>query len=175
MAYLLISIAVLSMVLLFVFFRRSAREAREEYRLTAANGADCDLTEVSFSTVPGIFSQDDEQFVAEQADQHLIMVFRRERKRLALRWVERRKLEAAAIMRKHRKMVRATADLQPRNEAVLLLRYLRLRLLCECLTLSVWLLGQEGLRGLAEYADAVFHRVHSLNALAEQSGRKIAV
>jgi hypothetical protein len=175
MAYLLISIAMLSMVLLFVFFRRSVREAREEYRMTATNRTDPDLGELGFSVVPGIFSRDDEAFVAEQVDQHLMVVFRRERKRLALRWVERRKLEARAIMSDHRRLASASADLRPSNEAILLLRYGRVRLLCECLSLAVWLVGPEGLRGLAEHANAVFHRVHGLNALAEQNGRKVAV
>lgn len=159
MEYVLISTAVASIVLFLVFFLYSSREAREEY---SANGASrCEpgdfCSEAGRSALAGIFSSEDQQFIAGEADQQLCALFRRQRKRLALRWIERQKREATAIIRRHRDASRGAADLQPANEVRLFLRYARLRLTLEFLAVSVWLVGPQRLRGLAEEANAGFH------------------
>ena len=92
-------------------------------------------------------------------------LFHRERRRLALRWIERQKYQSSSIMRRHREASGRAADLQPASEATLFLRYCQLKLLLEALAVSVWLVGPEGLRGLAERADAVLRGIENVKAL----------
>ena len=167
MEYLLISTAVAGIALFVAFFLHSTRQAREEYQ--ASGGAKSELgdfwRDAGRTAVSGIFSSDDEQFISGEADVKLRALFRRERKRLALRWIERQKHEAAGIMSRHRDASRQAADLLPANELRLLLRYARLRLTFEFLAVSVWLVGPQRLRGLAEEANAVFHGMQNVKAL----------
>lgn len=161
MEYILISTAVTGVVLFVAFFLYSSREAREEYPPAGTRFEAGDFRgeagRSASAALCGIFSSEDEQFVRSVADPRLNALFRRERRRLALRWIERQKGEAAGIMSRHRDASRRAADLLPSREARLFLHYARLRLTLEFLAMSVWLVGPQGLRGMAEEADAVFH------------------
>jgi hypothetical protein len=168
MEYLLISMAVASIVLFVAFFLHSTREAREEYRGsggTKFEPADFGSDAGPSAAISGIFSSEDEQFISSEADEQVNALFRRERKRLALRWIERQKHEAAGIMSRHRDASRQAADLLPANEVKLFLRYARLKVTFEFLAVSVWLVGPQRLRGLAEDANTVFHGMQNLKTL----------
>jgi len=169
MEYLLVSTAVAAIILFVAFFLRSTREAREEYRASEAKPEPGDFFSDagrSFSAaVSGIFSSEDERFISGEASQQVNALFRRERKRLALRWIERQKYEATSIMSRHRDQSRRAADLLPANEVRLFLRYARLRLTFAFLAVSVWLVGPQRLRGLAEEANAVFHAMQNVKTL----------
>jgi hypothetical protein len=170
MEYLLISMAVAGIILFVAFFLHSTREARDEYQGTGGTKYDpgdfwSDAGRSASAAVSGIFSSDDEQFISSEADNQVNALFRRERKRLALRWIERQKHEAAGIMNRHRDASRQVADLQPAKEAKLFLRYARLQLTFALLAVSVWLFGPERLRGLAEEANAVFHGMQNVKTL----------
>jgi hypothetical protein len=169
MEYLLISTAAASVVLFVAFFLRSTREALEDSpacgMCESEFGDFWNATGRSSGAVPAIFSTEDEQFISGEANRQVIALFRRERKRVALRWIERQKIEAARIMRQHREASRSAADLQPASELAFFLRHARLRLLCEFLAISVWLVGPQGLRGLAEEANGAFHGMQGVKAL----------
>lgn len=177
MDYLLISTAVAGIVFFLAFFLRSKREAREENQGTGTSdsGLDdfCREHEVS-SALLGIFSSDDQQFILAEASQQLTALFRRERKRLALRWIERQKCASAGIMRRHREETRSAADLKPSSELALFFRYGKLRFMFEVLAVSVWLVGPEGLRGLAERSNAVLQGIQNVRALG-RSKRSVSV
>jgi len=170
MEYILISTAVAGIVLFVAFFLHSAREAREEYPGTGVTRFEpgdfwSDAGRSASAALSGIFSSEDEQFIASEAGKQVNALFRRERKRLALRWIERQKREAAGIMSRHRDASRRAADLLPSNEVKLFVRYARLRLTFEFLAVSVWLVGPQRLRGLAEDANAVFHGMQNAKTL----------
>jgi hypothetical protein len=174
MEYILISTAVAGIALFVAFFLHSTREAREEYQGTG--GAKPELDDFwsdsmrsASSAVAGIFSSEDEQFIISEADEQVSALFRRERKRLALRWIERQKREAAGIMGRHRDASRRAADLQPASEVKLFLRYVRLKVTFEFLAVSVWLIGPQRLRGLAEEANAVFHGMQNPKTLGGEN------
>jgi len=170
MEYVLVLTALGGIALFLVFFLRSTREAREEYQGAGMGSGvdDCwsDEGRGSSAAVLGVFSSEDQQFVAEEGDQQVTALFRRERRRLAQRWIERQKCEAAGIMRRHREASRSAADLKPSSEVTLFLRYGKVRVMFEFLALSVWLVGPEGLRGLAESANTVFRGIQSAKALS---------
>jgi len=170
MEYLLVSTAVAGTVLFVAFFLRSAREARELCQ--GSGGAEpetgefwSDRARSAAAAVSGIFSSEDERFVSNEAGKQVSGLFRRERKKLALRWIERQKREAAAVMSRHREEARLATDLQPANELKLFFRYVRLRLTFGFLAVSVWLVGPQRLRGLAEKANAVFHGMRNVKTL----------
>lgn len=169
MEYVLISTAVGGVVLFVLFFLRSAREAREEFQGAAmGNGTNdfwSDKGAGASAAVLGMFSSEDQQFIAGEDDRQVAALFRRERRRLALRWIERQKCEAAVIMRRHREASRSAADLKPSSEVALFLRYGQVRLMFEFLAFSVWLGGPEGLRGLAQSANTVFSGIENAKTL----------
>lgn len=170
MEYILIFTAVGGIALFVAFFLHSTREAREEYQGTAASKLEPsdfwnDAGPSASTAVSGVFSNEDEQFIASEANERVNALFRRERKRLALRWIERQKHEASRIMSRHRDASRRAADLLPANEAKLFLRYARLKVTFEFLAVSVWLVGPQRLRGLAEEASAVFDRMQNVKVL----------
>ncbi len=168
MDYLLIATAVAGIVFFVAFFLRSTREAYEENGGIGASEGGLDdfrSERVTSSALKGIFSSEDQQFIAEQASVQVASLFRRERRRLALRWIERQKRESAGIMRRHREASGRAADLKPSREVTLFLRYGKLRLMFEVLAVSVRLVGPEGLRGLAERADAVLRGIENVRAL----------
>ena len=168
MDYLLVSTAVAGTVLIAVFFLRSTRDAYEENRelgTSDGGGADFSSARVGSAALKGIFSSEDRQFISEESDKQVSSLFHRERRRLALRWIERQNYQSSLIMRRHREASGRAADLQPASEAALFLRYCQLKLLLEVLAVSVWLGGPEGLRGLAERADAVLRGIENVKAL----------
>jgi hypothetical protein len=168
MDYILISTAVAGMVFFVALFLHSRREARDENQeiRTGEVLVDGFWSERAASPgVPGIFSNEDRKFVLGEGSEQVATLFRRERRRLALRWIERQKRESAGIMRRHREASRSAADLKPASEVALFVRYGKLRLMLEVLAVSVWLVGPEGLHGMAERADAVLRGIGNVKAL----------
>ena len=166
MDYLLISTAIAGIVFFVAFFLRSTREAYEENReIGPSEGHDFGNERVTSSVLKVIFSSEDRQFISRESNEQISSLFRRERRRMALRWIARQKRESATIMRRHREASGRAADLQPSREATLFLRYAKLRLMFEVLAVSVRLAGPEGLRGLAERADAVLRGIENVKAL----------
>src|SRR5262245_45870472 len=112
MEYVLISTGVAGIALFVAFFLRTTREAREEIHVAAANEGGledfwADGGRASSAALLGVFSSEDHQFIAGEGSQQVSALFRRERKRLALRWIERQKRVSAGIMRKHREASRS--------------------------------------------------------------------
>jgi hypothetical protein len=174
MEYILISTAVAGIVLFVAFFLHSTREANEEYEETSAAKLETsdfwgDEGRSASVVVSNIFSSEDEQFISREANEQVNVLFRRERKRLALRWIERQKQEASGVMRRHRNASRRAADLLPANEVKLFLRYARLKVTFEFLAVSVWLVGPERLQGLAEETNAVFHGMQNVKTLGGEN------
>ena len=168
MDYLLVATAVAGIVLFVAFFLRSTRDAYEENRELATSeggGGDFSHGRADAAALKGIFSSEDRQFISEEGDKQASKIFRRERRRLALRWIERQKYQSVSIMRRHREASGRAADLQPAREVNLFLRYCQLKCMFELLALLVWLVGPEGLRGLAERADVVLHGIENVKAL----------
>lgn len=165
---LFIAPAVAGIVLFVAFYLRSARDAYEENRefgTSEGGGGDFSNGGADSAALKGIFSSEDRQFISAEGDKPVCKLFRRERRRLALRWIERQKYQSVSIMRRHREASGRAADLQPAREATLFLRYCQLRCMFEVLAVLVWLVGPEGLRGLAERADRVLHGIENLKAL----------
>jgi hypothetical protein len=172
MDYLLISTAVAGMVFFVALFLHSRREARDENQEIRTSDVGLDglwSGSAASSALPGIFSNQDQQFVLGEGSEQVAALFRRERRRLALRWIERQKRESAGIMRRHREASRSAADLKPASEVSLFLRYGKLRLMLEVLAVSVWLVGPVGLHGMAERTDAVLRGIGNVKALNNRS------
>ena len=173
MEYILISAAIAGILLFAAFFLHSTREAREEYQETSAAAKPetgdfwSDGKRSAPAVVSGIFSNEDEQFIVSEGDEQVNDLFRRERKRLALRWIDRQKQEASGAMIRHRNASGRAADLLPANEVKLFLRYARLKVTFEFLAVSVWLVGPQRLRGLAEETNAVFHGMQNVKSLSD--------
>lgn len=171
MAYLSILMAVLLFSVLLVAIVRARQEG-------AAGAVDYDEIPVpdggaddalAAQMLARVFSAGDEAFVAGEASAGLERLLRRERKRLALRWVGRKDAEARWIMGQHARLARSARDLEPAGELRLALRYLELRSLCALLFLLISAFGPAGLHGLAAETNAVLSGIRTLGETAAES------
>lgn len=108
-----------------------------------------------------VFSSEDEEFIAGLASVDLQKLLAQERKKLALRWLTRRTVEARQIMREHARAARTSRDLQASGEVQLFVRYAELRALCGLLFVLVIAVGPSGLSRLAMQTDTLFVRMRS--------------
>ena len=109
----------------------------------------------SFKILLRAFGDDDRRFVAELGDKHIERLLLFERKRIALRWIRRKSAEARSIMREHANRAREARDLRASGEARLAFRYVELLMLCEGLSLIVFLFGPAGLQKFAVQTNTV--------------------
>jgi hypothetical protein len=108
--------------------------------------------------VARIFSSEDWEFVAGANSPWLKTLFRRERKLVALAWVQQTSASIRHIMREHTEAARASRDLHFATETKLVLLYAELMFLCGTLSLALQTAGPQRVRGLAIYADTLSQR-----------------
>jgi hypothetical protein len=101
------------------------------------------------------FGDDDQRFVDTLGDSRLHRLLAYERKRIALRWIDRKTAEAKGIMRAHVRRVREANDLSVSAEIRLALQYVELLTLFEFLSVSVFIFGPAGLQRRALRTNAM--------------------
>lgn len=104
--------------------------------------------------VSRIFSRTDSEFVASTKSPQLRQLFRRERKLVALLWVQQTSAAVQRTMHEHARVARGSEDLEFVTEMKLFLLYVELTLICGMLFVAIQSAGPLWLRGLAIYADA---------------------
>jgi hypothetical protein len=114
---------------------------------------------MSFEILLRAFGDDDQRFITALGDKHVERLLLFERKRIALRWICRKSTEARAIMREHANRAREASDLTVSGEARLAFRYMELLMLCEVLSLSVFLFGPAGLQKFAVQTNMVLWEI----------------
>jgi hypothetical protein len=118
-----------------------------------------DLTLCPPEFVARIFSHDDQEFVVATKSSHLEKLFKRERKAVALVWVQQTSAAIRRIMREHVIAARQSKDLELTTEVRLLALYVRLMFVCWVLFAVIYSTGPVWLRGLAVYADVLSQRI----------------
>jgi hypothetical protein len=150
--------AVLMLLLLLLGFRgaSAARQlrSRPDTALLAAEISPCPPEFVS-----RIFSPADWEFVSQTKSSELREFFRRERKQVALLWIQQTSATIQGIMREHARAARGKADLEFTTEASLIFHYAQLMLVCGVLLIAIRSFGPSWLRGLALYADSLTQRI----------------
>jgi len=106
-----------------------------------------------------IFFADDSKFIQAANSPHLAELFRRERRQVALVWVQQTSASIHRVMHDHKRIARVSKDLDFETEVKLLWLYSELMLLCGALALAVQAVGPLGVRRLAVYADAHSQRL----------------
>ena len=119
--------------------------------------------------VARIFDSSDWKFVSGTKSPQLEKLFRRERKLVALLWVQQTSSGIERIMREHKEASRQSRDLNFATETKLVFLYTELRLICGLLSLAIRSAGPLRLRGLAVYADSLSQRL----AQAQQDLRTV--
>jgi hypothetical protein len=109
--------------------------------------------------VARIFESSDWQFVSNTKSPQLQRLFRRERKLVALLWVQQTSSGIARIMREHKEASRESRDLNFATETKLVFLYAELKLICGLLSLAIRSAGPLRVRGLAVYADSLSRRL----------------
>lgn len=109
--------------------------------------------------VARIFDSADWRFVARANSPQLESLFRRERKLVALLWVQQTSAAIQHIMRQHKEASRQSDDLNFSTETKIILLYSQLLLICGLLSVAIQASGPQHVRGLAVYADTLSHRL----------------
>lgn len=106
-----------------------------------------------------IFSYEDEKFVLDTKSRPLERFFRKERKAVALLWVQQTSAAIQRVMRDHLQASRENEDLEFRTEMKVVLQYAELMVLCGLLSVAIQSAGPLWLRGLALHADTLCQRI----------------
>jgi hypothetical protein len=109
--------------------------------------------------VPRIFSCQDLTLVSNTHSRQLVRLFRRERKAVALMWVQETSAAIQRIMREHVRVSRSSADLEFRTEMRLFFFYGQLIFVCGVLFLAIQTVGPVWLQSLAVYAEGLAQRI----------------
>ncbi len=109
--------------------------------------------------VSRIFSGDDWHFVEGVRSPLVKKLFRRERKAVALIWVQETSAGIRRVMREHLESARRSHDLEIASEAKIFLQYAQLQSACGVLFACIELAGPQRLRGFAIYTDALARRI----------------
>jgi len=109
--------------------------------------------------VPRIFSREDWTLVSDTHSRQLMKLFRRERKAVALIWVQETSAAIQRIMREHVRISRRSADLEFKTEMALFFFYAQLMFVCGVLFLAIQTVGPVWLQSLAVHAERLSQRV----------------
>lgn len=174
--YILIATASLLFLVLLAWAVRSAQNPPELAYARSLRQAEDLAPGISDDPQPAwalhrIFAADDARFIAQCHDQNLLRLFRQERKRIALRWIGWKQVQAAAILREHLKSSRALQDVQILGELEVLFRYLQLKLLCTILAYAVFLIGPQNLYAVAGRANEASRGFRNFSEIARSRGR----
>jgi hypothetical protein len=153
-------IAFVLFALLLLLGMRGASSGQLSFRSDLAlleGGSEATLCPPEF--VSRIFSTEDSQFVTATRCPQLRKFFYRERKIVALVWVQQTSAAIQRTMREHRELARVSQDLEFTTEARLVLLYTELMLVCGLLWLAIHLAGPLSPRHLALYAEAHAQRL----------------
>jgi len=106
-----------------------------------------------------VFSDEDAVYVLAINSPELVKFFVRERKQVALAWIQQTSAIVQRTMDEHKAIARVSRDLVPATEVRLWCSYYWLMFVCGALSSAVQLLGPTRLRTIAVYADAHSQRL----------------
>lgn len=109
--------------------------------------------------VASLFSDRDVKFVAALDAPEVLRMFRKERRLLAMQWIEQTRAQIRRIMREHKTAARRSTDLAVRTELLLAAQHLQLVLLCQALAVSIQMVDPPTLRHVALHADRLAERL----------------
>ncbi len=156
-----ILLGILLLLLLLLLAARGSTAARE---LSSAPDLPLLDDEAGLDACPAefvarIFSSDDWEFVSGIRSRQLQGLFRRERKLVALVWVDQTSKAIRRVMREHTEATRQSHDLHFATETKLALQYAELMFICGVLFLAIQAAGPQRVRGLALYAGTLSQRL----------------
>ena len=156
-----LAIAVILLGLLFAVVIRGdlygqELEARDELA-SAEEESGVELCPPEF--VPKIFGPRDQEYVSTLRSSGLEQLFRRERKEVAIFWIQQTFASIRRIMKSHVAATRGAADLRFGTEINLFGRYVELFLLCSLLLALVKILGPSPMGRVAAQAERLSQRI----------------
>jgi hypothetical protein len=153
--------ALLLFAVIFVWLRRDLTAMKLPAPMDSLPGeSESDLDPCPLEFVSKIFCSDDLSFVSRMDSPYLQKLFQRERRAVALCWVQQTAATARGIVRGHLEASRRQQDLVFLTEMGILLRYVQIQSLCFVMSLSIRLAGLQRMRALAIYADGVALRLN---------------
>jgi len=109
-----------------------------------------------------IFGTDDWDYVRAHESKRMQVLFRGERKRLAISWLRRSRDQARTLMRFHKVHAAKAVGLEPVSEMKLAFDYILFQSLCTLLAGLIWLRGPMHTRRLVEFASDFSDRLRGL-------------
>jgi hypothetical protein len=88
-----------------------------------------------------VLAREDLEYARQLGSPRLLRLLLRERRRLALGWIDGSRREAVRIFRDHFRMSRHYSSLRPQAELALTANFMMFLMVCDVLRLLVWALG----------------------------------
>jgi len=121
--------------------------------------------------VSRIFSSQDLTYISELESPVLKRQFLRERKAVALLWVQQTRAAIRRIIEHHLEASRQSRDIEVAVEVRIFLQYAQLRFICAVLFFLIELAGPHRLQGMALRADKLTQRIGSVLSEFESGNR----
>jgi hypothetical protein len=153
---LLIGVALLGLLLL-VGIKGLLRSRELEEESPPLGDAARDFCPLEFTD--RIFSADDHLFISKMKSGNLQRLFCDERKAVAILWARQTASSIRQVMREHVEAARRSRDLEFATEFRLFLQYSQLMVICGALLALIQLMGPQGLRGVAMYAQKLSQQI----------------
>lgn len=118
---------------------------------------------LSAAIVSRIFGADDLEYVRRNAPQNIQELFARERRRIALDWLQHVRLQVFRLQRFHRETARFYSELNMRTELELALNFLALALACRALQMALFLRGPYPAPRIVESATAIAAKICTIS------------
>jgi hypothetical protein len=158
MELLSLSAGVVLLVLLIAFASKRWVAARD-FQETALPAGEADAEACPEVFVSRVFSRGDWEFVHSLRSEGISKLFDRERKKVALLWVQQTSVMIRKAMREHASAARQSENLQFSTEISILAQFLTLIVVCGILSVAIQTVGPLFLAGLARFAQRLSRRV----------------
>lgn len=112
-----------------------------------------------------ILAPEDVAFISSLHDRRIRVLFRQERRRLALAWVGQMRREARRVLQMHVQAARETGDLRPLSELRIASQFITFACVCTLMTMLLRVLGPFGARCAVRLVDL---GIDALGALASR-------
>jgi hypothetical protein len=109
-----------------------------------------------------LFGSEDWHFIVKQGSARLRRLFLQQRTALALSWLRAVRANARRLVRIHREAVRTSRRLKPQDELTVAVDYLLFEMLCQVISLVIWLRGPVAMGRLVGYADGISARLYEV-------------
>jgi hypothetical protein len=157
--FVVIGLLLVGLLLLSLLRSRAAERTQIESLETVETSPRLPVELPPRQLIERIFGPEDWNFVRDQQSPELQSMFLRQRRALALSWLDQIEASSASWMRTHRGVSRTSPEIETSVELRLVAEYLLFHCVCRLLGVAIWLHGPVAMINIVERVDAFLERL----------------